>query len=239
MAFVARDARTGAVDRHVERDVRIGVVPVMLHSSLCVLRGLGDAELRRAGECPYDVGGYFLIDGKEKVIVSQERTALNRLFVERATAADAKFSHVAFIRCVGDAEDEFSKPRTLYMRVVAPGQPGGRDGAVLLEVPGAVVVRIAFKLGEVRTAARRAHLDGGAEDHQRVALRASGERHRRDLSFAVGRREDVDRQHAVREHAPATNGVCHRNEPALHRQDARVLAAVPKVGENCLIADPS
>ena len=60
---------------------RIGALPVLLHSKLCYLRGLSTTQLRALGECPYDQGGYFVIDGKEKVIISQERIATNQLFI--------------------------------------------------------------------------------------------------------------------------------------------------------------
>ena len=33
------------------------------------------------GECPYDQGGYYIISGKEKAIVADERIATNKLFV--------------------------------------------------------------------------------------------------------------------------------------------------------------
>ena len=60
---------------------RIGSLPVLLHSKICYLHGLGSAELQKLGECPYDQGGYFVVDGKEKVIISQERIATNQLFI--------------------------------------------------------------------------------------------------------------------------------------------------------------
>ena len=44
----------------------------MLHSKACVLRDLPFNLRREMGECPYDQGGYFVIDGAEKVIVSHE-----------------------------------------------------------------------------------------------------------------------------------------------------------------------
>ena len=64
--------------------VNIGKIPIMLQSKLCVL---GDAsfELRKQmGECPFDQGGYFVIDGQEKVIVSHERKAENKLYIVKS-----------------------------------------------------------------------------------------------------------------------------------------------------------
>ena len=47
-------------------------IPVMLHSKICYLNGLTTKQLSEMGECPFDQGGYFVVDGKEKVIISQE-----------------------------------------------------------------------------------------------------------------------------------------------------------------------
>ena len=44
----------------------------MLHTNACALRNMSSETLYQMGECPYDQGGYFIIDGKEKVIVAQE-----------------------------------------------------------------------------------------------------------------------------------------------------------------------
>lgn len=40
----------------------------MLRSAFCTLTGHTDAELTEMGECPYDQGGYFVINGSEKVL---------------------------------------------------------------------------------------------------------------------------------------------------------------------------
>lgn len=57
--------------------VRLGRVPTMLHSSLCYLRGLDSDGLVDVGEDPGDPGGYFVVDGKEKVVVAQEEVSPN------------------------------------------------------------------------------------------------------------------------------------------------------------------
>jgi DNA-directed RNA polymerase II subunit RPB2 len=49
--------------------VFIGKVPIMLRSAYCVLANLSDSELEQVGECPYDQGGYFVINGSEKVLL--------------------------------------------------------------------------------------------------------------------------------------------------------------------------
>jgi len=69
------------------------------------------------GECRSDYGGYFIIDGKEKVILSQEKFADNMLYI-RENKDDAEFSHSAEIRSV--SEDPSKPIRTTAVKIVAP-----------------------------------------------------------------------------------------------------------------------
>ncbi|MEM2103198.1 MAG: DNA-directed RNA polymerase subunit B'', partial [Candidatus Bathyarchaeia archaeon] len=62
--------------------VLIGDLPVMLKSKLCVLSVLSPEELIAAGEDPNDTGGYFIINGSERVIVALEDLAPNRVIVD-------------------------------------------------------------------------------------------------------------------------------------------------------------
>ncbi|KAI0936831.1 DNA-dependent RNA polymerase II [Taiwanofungus camphoratus] len=79
------------------RKVWIGKVPIMLRSTFCILHGLGDAELFDLNECPYDSGGYFIINGSEKVLIAQERMATNHVYVF-AKAQPSPISFLAEIR---------------------------------------------------------------------------------------------------------------------------------------------
>lgn len=45
----------------------IGKIPIMLRSTYCLLNGLTDRDLCELNECPLDPGGYFIINGSEKV----------------------------------------------------------------------------------------------------------------------------------------------------------------------------
>ncbi|KAF2868578.1 RNA polymerase II second largest subunit [Massariosphaeria phaeospora] len=66
-----------------EAKVFIGKLPVMLRSELCHLRNQTDEALFGLNECPYDQGGYFVINGSEKVLIAQERSAANIVQVFR------------------------------------------------------------------------------------------------------------------------------------------------------------
>ena len=57
---------------NIFKNVAIGSIPIMLHSDICILNNQGSEVLKTLGECIYDTGGYFIIDGKEKVIVAQK-----------------------------------------------------------------------------------------------------------------------------------------------------------------------
>ncbi|KAJ4292628.1 DNA-dependent RNA polymerase II [Kalmusia sp. IMI 367209] len=66
-----------------DNKVFIGKLPVMLRSELCHLRNQNDEALFGLNECPYDQGGYFVINGSEKVLIAQERSAANIVQVFR------------------------------------------------------------------------------------------------------------------------------------------------------------
>jgi len=62
--------------------VYIGNIPVMLKSKLCFLSQLSREELIACGEDPDDPGGYFIVNGSERVIVAMEDLAPNRVIVD-------------------------------------------------------------------------------------------------------------------------------------------------------------
>lgn len=103
------------------KNVRIGAIPIMLHSKLCILNGQPLDVLKEMGECPYDQGGYFIVDGKEKVIVAQERIALNRIFINRSK--DDKYSYEGLIRCTSDENPLFPKTMYIYVNKDAVWEP--------------------------------------------------------------------------------------------------------------------
>jgi DNA-directed RNA polymerase II subunit RPB2 len=64
-----------------EDKIWIGKVPVMIRSNFCLLHGLTEDNFYGLNECPYDQGGYFVINGSEKVLIAQERMAANHVYV--------------------------------------------------------------------------------------------------------------------------------------------------------------
>jgi DNA-directed RNA polymerase II subunit RPB2 len=55
--------------------------PLMLHSNYCLLHGKSSTVLQQMGECPEDPGGYFIINGSEKVLVTRQEGAFNTLWI--------------------------------------------------------------------------------------------------------------------------------------------------------------
>ncbi|KAA8564910.1 hypothetical protein EYC84_010680 [Monilinia fructicola] len=77
--------------------VYIGKLPMMLKSEFCILKDLDEDELYAWNECPYDQGGYFIINGSEKVLIAQERSAANIVQVFKKPPNNA-VSYMAEIR---------------------------------------------------------------------------------------------------------------------------------------------
>ncbi len=56
-------------------------VPLMLKSKHCVLYGKNERDLTLLGECDNDQGGYFIVNGSEKVLIAQEKMATNQVYI--------------------------------------------------------------------------------------------------------------------------------------------------------------
>jgi DNA-directed RNA polymerase II subunit RPB2 len=116
--FFIKNPETGEIVESTMtlQKIFLGRFPIMLQSDLCILNGL-DRQVRfRMGECKNDKGGYFVIDGKEKCIVCQEKFADNMLYVR--DKGNDLYSHSAEIRSV--SEDASKPVRTLSIKMVAP-----------------------------------------------------------------------------------------------------------------------
>ncbi|PLB49620.1 DNA-dependent RNA polymerase II RPB140 [Aspergillus steynii IBT 23096] len=80
-----------------KEQVFLGKMPIMLKSKYCILKDLREQDLYDWGECPYDSGGYFVINGSEKVLIAQERSAGNTVQVFKK-APPSPTPYVAEIR---------------------------------------------------------------------------------------------------------------------------------------------
>lgn len=77
----------------IHNQVPIGKIPVMLRSNVC---NLTENNRIQNKECSNDYGGYFIIKGKERVLIGQLRRAYNKVYVEYN--AEDKFKYLAEIR---------------------------------------------------------------------------------------------------------------------------------------------
>ena len=132
----------------IEERVHIGNMPIMVRSAQCNLHAnhishlCGDADrklsphtstedadrlkelLRRAGEDPLDPGGYFIINGTERVLISMEDLAPNRVTVEK----NKKYAHETEVAKIFSQKDGVRKPLNVEKR---------RDGMLMVKIPSA------------------------------------------------------------------------------------------------------
>jgi DNA-directed RNA polymerase beta subunit len=82
--------------------IHIGKMPIMLKSSICVLTQYKHVENTHTGECKYDAGGYFIINGSEKTVLGQERAAENNVYCFNVSKNNTKYNWIAEIKSVPD-----------------------------------------------------------------------------------------------------------------------------------------
>jgi len=82
--------------------IHIGKLPIMLKSNICVLTQYKHFENTQTGECKFDAGGYFIINGSEKTVLGQERAAENRVYCFNVSKNNTKYNWIAEVKSVPD-----------------------------------------------------------------------------------------------------------------------------------------
>lgn len=94
------------ITHRVEPMVYLTAFPVMVGSRLCRLHGLPVEELQRMGEAIFEPGGYFIMRGKERVIVPQKNMSKNTLFITvdepSGNTDQRKIVYVGTMHCCGE-----------------------------------------------------------------------------------------------------------------------------------------
>eukprot|EP00968_Pinguiococcus_pyrenoidosus_P001843 scaffold91_cov254-Pinguiococcus_pyrenoidosus.AAC.10 len=133
-----------------EKRVFLGWVPVMVKSARCALHELDDQHLTELNECIYDQGGYFVINGTEKVLLAQERMSNNNVYCFQRKAGD-KCSWVCEVRSQLDKSAAVS---SMVMKMFRKPTRGAAEGNhIRVQVPhiqGDIPIVILFRaLGAV------------------------------------------------------------------------------------------
>ena len=108
------------------RFVHIGDIPVMVRSNACILHNFPSQKLIEHGEDPKDPGGYFIINGSERVIVGLEDLSYNKIIVDKETVGgNTVFKAKVYSSIVG-----YRAKLELVMK---------NDGLIVARIPGSPV----------------------------------------------------------------------------------------------------
>jgi len=88
--FIEVSAHINGVQRE-SFTTQIGNIPIMLKSKWCHLHGLNRQELIEKGEDPDEPGGYFIINGTEKVLITIEDLASNKFLIEKPSTGSSDY----------------------------------------------------------------------------------------------------------------------------------------------------
>ena len=108
------------------RFIHVGDMPVMVKSNVCILHNLPESKLIELGEDPRDPGGYFVINGSERVIVGLEDLSYNKIIVDaEETAGTLTYKAKVYSSIVGY--------RAKLELIMKP------DGSIVAKIPGSPV----------------------------------------------------------------------------------------------------
>jgi len=94
---INEDTSRTLLSEEVYKQVFLMRIPIMVRSEYCWLKGANDRLLTEFGECPLDQGGYFVINGSEKVLIALERGANNFVYAF-AKKQPSKYQWICEIR---------------------------------------------------------------------------------------------------------------------------------------------
>ena len=109
-----RNGETKVISKTI-KDYELCKLPLPVLSKYCNLSMIPPVASLGVGECMYEIGGYFIVDGAEKVLISQEGLAPNVLYVDTL---------------VESTEEDDESPNQYYV-AFAEVRSGNEDGSIL------------------------------------------------------------------------------------------------------------
>jgi DNA-directed RNA polymerase II subunit RPB2 len=113
------------------KKIHIGKIPIMLKSDICVLSQHNHMNSNVTGECKFDPGGYFIINGSEKTVLAQERAAENKVYCFKTKKNNNKWSWIAEIKSVPDRK--CISPKQINMMITT--RNNGYGHTILIQIP--------------------------------------------------------------------------------------------------------
>jgi len=111
--------------------IPIGKLPIMIKSNLCLLTQFKHLQPSEYGECKYDIGGYFIINGSEKTVLAQERASENKIYCYNVSKNNTtKYSWSAEIKSIPD-KCISPKQTLLYLS----NKDNGHGFPILIQIP--------------------------------------------------------------------------------------------------------
>jgi DNA-directed RNA polymerase II subunit RPB2 len=120
-------------------------LPILLRSKLCATHESTQQLLQEMGECRNDQGGYFIVDGAEKVLITRQEQAFNTVFVQLKPANDLITKTYASVVCQHPVTKRTG--RVSLFRLHQRDQV--EDGAIRVSIPqimGAIPLFVVFRL---------------------------------------------------------------------------------------------
>jgi DNA-directed RNA polymerase II subunit RPB2 len=113
------------------KKIVIGKIPIMVKSALCILSQVKHLDPKITGECQYDAGGYFIINGSEKIVLGQERAAENKVYCFDVSKNNTKWSWSAEIKSI--PSDKCISPKQISMMIASKNNGWGY--AIYVQLP--------------------------------------------------------------------------------------------------------
>jgi DNA-directed RNA polymerase II subunit RPB2 len=166
--YAGESYETCTEESRVFEGISMGKLPVMLGSSLCLLKDY-PLSLEEVGECGHDPLGYFLIHGSERTILCQEKVADNRIMVFQSKKTSSKHSYSVEMKSL--SETFTMPPKKLEIRLSS--KFNGFGYPLLACVPRFredIPVGVYFRALGIRSDAEVARLVWGSLDDPHVDL---------------------------------------------------------------------
>ena len=99
---IQKNVKDGNVlEQNIYKRLLIATLPVIINSEFCNLHNMTVKERIEKGECENDIGGYFIIKGKERVLVGQLSSVYNTILVIKQKPKD-RFLFVSEMRSISE-----------------------------------------------------------------------------------------------------------------------------------------